>query len=65
MTEMKGCSLVSPVLTLTPSIIHWVHRRATQSAAAVHASCAQVYLCVINLFAIISKSVYAWVYCMY
>lgn len=59
MTEMKGCSLVSPVLTLTPSIIHLQHHGAPESVAAVHVSCAQVYVCVINLFAYISKSVYA------
>lgn len=61
MTEMKGCSLVSPVLTLTLSIIHRQHHRALECVAAVHASCAQVYMCVINLFAYISKSVYAHV----
>lgn len=62
---MKGRSLVSPVLTLTPSIIHRERHGAPKCVAAVHASCAQVYVCVINLFAYISKSVYARVYCMY
>lgn len=65
MTEMKGCSLVSPVLALAPSIIHREHRGAPECVAAVHASCAQVYVYVINLFAYISKSGYALVYCMY
>lgn len=61
MTEMKGCSLVSPILTLTPSITLQEHDGAPEFVAAVHASCAQVYVCVINLFACVSKSVYAHV----
>lgn len=56
---MKGCSLVTPILTLTPSITHLEHHGAPECVAAVHASCVQVYMCVINLFAYISKSVYA------
>lgn len=58
---MKGCSLVSPILTLTTSITHLEHHGAPQCVAAVHASCVQVYMCVISLFAYISKSVYAHV----
>ena len=51
---------------------HSVHHSASgnvaglgECVAAVHASCVQVYVCVINLFAYISKSVYARVYSMY
>lgn len=56
---MKGCSLVSPILTLTTSITHLEHPEAPERVTAVHASCVQVYVCVISLFAYISKSVYA------
>ena len=55
----EGMLFVSSVLALTPSITH--PERCEACVAAVHASCVQVYACVINLFAYISKSVYALV----
>lgn len=55
---MKGCSLVSPVFTLTPSIIHREHQGALECVPAVHSSCVQVYSCVIQLFAYASQPLY-------
>lgn len=64
MTEMKGCSLVSPVFALTPSIIHWEHQGALEWVPAVHSSCVQVYACVIQLFAYTTQPLYTHVHCM-
>lgn len=63
---MKGCSLVSPILTLTRSITHLEHHVAPECVAVVDASCDRMYMCVITLFASDSKSVYAyvWIVCI-
>lgn len=55
MTEMKGCSAVSPILPLPcPSFITNAAGRPSERQLR-----SLVYVCVIKLFASLSKSVYA------
>lgn len=57
-TKMKRHSLVSPVLTLTSSIIYWDSDGAPDCRAATQK-------CVINLFAYIYSLFMTHAYCMY